>query len=293
MSEEIDKNLSLNANALNVSASQPFEDSECKYIKRKGATSIDKIPKEVMEQLNRGEIETVNLVEGLAIDQKTLLKTFLHKRNRNSYYEPVLKVIEELKKHTYNTLTETIGRELLHIALRKGDKELLSLISGDLSDIIRSWGTFYIANDSSLSFEQKLDRMRFFASDHHFGVREVAWLSLRLEITDNLEKGIELLSIWASDRDENIRRFASESTRPRGVWCKHIGKLKQNPKLGLPILEQLKADSSKYVQNSVGNWLNDAYKSQPDFVINLCYRWQKESPTEETAYIIQRALRNQ
>jgi 3-methyladenine DNA glycosylase AlkC len=102
---------------------------------------------------------------------------------------------------------------------------------------------------------------------------------------------LDVILQWANHKDENIIRFASEATRPRGVWCEHIEELKQNPALGLIILEPMKSDSSKYVQDSVGNWLNDASKTQPKFVIDLCKNWDKESKTKETAYIIKKAMR--
>ena len=101
----------------------------------------------------------------------------------------------------------------------------------------------------------------------------------------------EILSGWASSKDENIRRFTTESIRPRGVWCKHIERLKTEPELALPVLEKLKTDSSKYVQDSVGNWLNDASKTSPDFVEDLCERWQSESANKHTEKIIRKALR--
>jgi 3-methyladenine DNA glycosylase AlkC len=67
--------------------------------------------------------------------------------------------------------------------------------------------------------------------------------------------------------------------------------LKQQPELGLPILERLRSDKAKYVRDSVGNWLNDVSKTQPDFVTQLCARWERESDTKETKYIIKKAMR--
>jgi 3-methyladenine DNA glycosylase AlkC len=123
------------------------------------------------------------------------------------------------------------------------------------------------------------------------GVREIAWMAVRAEISKNLNESISIFSKWILDKNENVRRFAIEATRPRGVWCEHIEALKNNPALALPILEPLKSDHSKYVQNSVANWLNDASKTQPEFVIDICKKWQKESNTKETDYIVKKALR--
>ncbi len=93
------------------------------------------------------------------------------------------------------------------------------------------------------------------------------------------------------DPDPNIRRCATEATRPRGVWSAHIEALKQSPELGLGILEPVRSDPSRYVQRSVANWLNDASKSRPDWVREVCQRWTEESPTTETAWTVNHALR--
>ena len=259
--------------------------------KRKGARSVKDIPKEILEQLNSGEIETLSLSEWAAVDRKVLLKNVLTQHNRTKYLNPILDKISNLKKQTVNTITETIGTALLEQAIAHNDNDFLQIVATHKSDLVRSWATFAVGKNSELNIEKMLQKIQPFATDRHFGVREEAWLTVRPKIAQNLEKSIRILSEWALSEDENIRRFASESTRPRGVWCEHIKELKQNPTLALPILEPLKSDKSKYVRDSVGNWLNDASKTQSEFVIEICERWQKESDSKETAYIVKKALR--
>lgn len=260
-------------------------------IKRKGSRSTKDIPKEILEQLNSGQIETANLVEWLAVNQRLLLENLLKLTNRTQYLKPILSNIEALKKQTVNTINETIGTGIFEQATKNNDIEFLDIISTHQSDLIRCWATYTIGKNPKLNVKQMFEKIQPFSADKHFGVREICWLAVRQTISKNLPESLEILSKWTSNEDENIRRFASEATRPRGVWCEHIEELKQKPELGLTILEPMKTDNAKYVQDSVGNWLNDASKTQPDFVKNICEKWKKESSTKETAYIIKKALR--
>ena len=260
-------------------------------IKRKGSRSTKDIPKEILEQLNNGQIETANLVEWLAVDQRFLLENLLQQTNRTKYLKPILSNIEALKKQTVNTINEAIGTGIFEQATENKDTEFLDIISTHQSDLVRCWATYTIGKNPKLNLKQMLEKIQPFSADNHFGVREICWLAVRPTIAKNLTQSIEILSGWTNHIDENVRRFACEATRPRGVWCEHIEELKQNPELGLTILEPLKSDKAKYVQDSVGNWLNDASKTQPNFVKNICKKWAKESSTKETAYIIKKALR--
>ena len=134
--------------------------------------------------------------------------------------------------------------------------------------------------------------MRPLADDPHFGVREWAWLALRSDIVAGPLEALALLQPWTQQPSPHLRRFACEALRPRGVWATHIALFKQQPEHVLPLLETLADDPERYVQDSVGNWLNDAGKSQPDWVRTVCTRWQSTRDSVANAYIRKRALRS-
>lgn len=259
--------------------------------KRKGARSIKDIPNDILIQLNKGEIETANLTEWLAVDQRMLLENLLKQYDRTKYLKPILEKVDQLKKQTVNSINETIGLQILDLATENNDEDFLLTLSTHQADLVRCWAAYTIGRNNYFNLQEKLEKIQSFASDHHFGVREICWMTVRPDIAINLEESLSILVEWTTHENENIRRFASESTRPRGVWCEHIQELKQNPGLGLEILEPLRSDPSRYVQDSVGNWLNDASKSQPEFVVEICDEWLRESNTKETQYIIKKALR--
>ncbi|MDQ4131336.1 MAG: DNA alkylation repair protein [Actinomycetota bacterium] len=148
-----------------------------------------------------------------------------------------------------------------------------------------------LAGDETLPLDERLERSRPFAADHSVAVRECAWDSFRPYVVRELERGLELLQPWVHDEDPNIRRCAVEGTRPRGVWTVHIQELKREPWRGLPLLEPVRSDPSRYVQRAVANWLNDASKDQPEWTQEVCRRWLREAPSSETEWIVRRALR--
>ncbi|MEM8507751.1 MAG: DNA alkylation repair protein [Bacteroidota bacterium] len=260
---------------------------------RKGARKAQDIPVEVVELLNQGRIETVNLTEWLAVDHLKLVTTVFPELGIDeSKIKRVVNAVEAQKKPSAMQTTKLVGTTLYQLYASTEDlDELLDNLSTHLSDAVRCYAPYLIALDKNLTLEEKLTNSLVLIADKHFGVREVVWMALRPEIDHNLEEAIAILSAWTTSEDQNIRRFTTESTRPRGVWCKPIERLKEHPEIALPILENLKADHSKYVQDSIGNWLNDASKSRPEFVIELCEKWQKEASTDATKKIIKRARR--
>jgi 3-methyladenine DNA glycosylase AlkC len=239
------------------------------------------VPAAVLEELNAGTRETNGLVEGLCVDFAQLM----------SAIEPSL-AAEAARELTFETgIAQRMARAggLLHARFGLGAYERFA---GHASDTVRGWAGYVLAADATLVLRERLKRIRALAEDSHFGVREWAWMAVRPAIAAELPAAIRLLVPWSEKGRESARRFASESTRPRGVWCAHLDSLKQNPEPARPLLEPLKSDPAKYVRDSVGNWLNDAAKSQPGWVRAVTARWTRESKTPETAYIVKRALRS-
>ncbi|KZX10105.1 DNA alkylation repair protein [Methanobrevibacter filiformis] len=268
-----------------------MKDSVTNRIKsRKGAKSLKDIPEDVLDLLNQGEIETTNLIESLAIDQEILLENVLDDSEYGEYIEDAKIAINKLDKKTSIKCIKTIAESLFCNIKENNDLKIIHTLAAHASDTVRSWAAYIIGLDNG-GIEEKLELIKPFAEDEHYGVREIAWLSVRESIIRDLEGAILTLSNWSIDENPNIRRFASESTRPRGVWAKHISELKEEPEIAIAILEPLKSDESKYVQDSVGNWLNDASKTRADWVLDLTKRWEKSSNTKETARIIKRGLR--
>jgi 3-methyladenine DNA glycosylase AlkC len=250
---------------------------------RKGARSRGVISPAVLAALNAGHMSAATLAECLAVDQAALLRAI----------RPDLDAATLAAMEAAASLGITRRMALAAEALLARDGlAALPGLTGHPSDTVRGWAAFLIGRAPGLTLGERLDRLRPLADDPHFGVREWAWLALRPHIIAELEAAIGLLQPWTREASPHLRRFAVEGTRPRGVWSAHIGMLRRNPALGLPLLEPLRADPAAYVQDSVANWINDAAKDQPEWARALCARWRAEAPSPATERICRRALRS-
>lgn len=263
-------------------------------LNRKGARRAADVPEAVLQLLNEGAIPSVNLTEWLLIDHvKLLTRNFRVLGLEETWLETVITDIKTAVKPSAMSTIKLIGTSLPGACTYpEKHAELLQALISHPSDSIRCYAPYLIAAHEKWTLREKLEQALPLVADPNFGVREVVWMALRPDVAAQLENGIGILESWTSHTDANIRRFTTEIIRPRGVWCKHINVLKEKPEMALPILEALKSDPSRYVQDSVANWLNDAAKSQPVFVRLLGDRWLKESGGKETRYIVKRALRS-
>ncbi len=225
---------------------------------RTGARTVATIDPKVLKHLEAGTLESANLTEGLGINMNKLMFAVAPTIKRDSI-DLTLGIVQRMAQA--GALVRASGLDL----------------GQHTSDTVRGWAAFTIGQNESIDPMKRLSAIRPFAADPHFGVREWAWMAVRAVIVNNPKSAIKVLTPWTADKDANVRRFASEATRPRGVWAASIPLLRKDPSLALPILNALRFDTEKYVEDSAANWLNDAAKDQPDWVETLLVNWKKDN----------------
>jgi len=141
----------------------------------------------------------------------------------------------------------------------------------------------YVALYGQDDFDRSMQALAFFT---RFGSSEFA---IRPFLNRDLKRTLKIMQKWAADKDEHVRRLASEGSRPRLPWAARIDALIDDPSPVAPILERLKADDSLYVRKSVANHLNDIAKDHPDWVLARLGGWPLAH--QHTAWIAKRALR--
>ena len=105
------------------------------------------------------------------------------------------------------------------------------------------------------------------------------------------KKTLKVMRKWAKDKNKHVRRLACEGVRPRLPWATKLDQFIKDPKPILPILNTLKDDTSKYVQKSVANCLNDILKDNLGVGKAVVESWIPDA-TKERKWIIKHGLRN-
>ncbi len=100
-----------------------------------------------------------------------------------------------------------------------------------------------------------------------------AEFAIRPFIKKDSKRAFKQLYTWSKHENHHVRRLASEGCRPRLPWGMGLPNLKKDPAPILPILKQLKDDSSEYVRRSVANNLNDIAKEHPNLVLKIAEKW--------------------
>lgn len=253
----------------------------------RGATRFRDLSPSLLQILNTGQKPSASLLEALAIDHAILAQHTLPQLSpaslRAALRAQELSILQRMK-------------QMAQVLLSQYGQEVITQLQVHVSDTVRGWACFIIAELPALSLRERLERIAPLADDPHDGVREWSWLALRPHVVAAPAQAVEHLLEWSQSPSERLRRFSCEILRPRGRRCSHIDAFKSNPDTALPILEALRNDHSIYVQDSVANWLSDAAKSQPEWVRALCQNWALETVPEPGRALLhrtQRALRKQ
>ncbi|MDA0657901.1 MAG: hypothetical protein O3C60_03600 [Planctomycetota bacterium] len=102
--------------------------------------------------------------------------------------------------------------------------------------------------------------------------------AIRSFIQTHTDETLAELGKWSTDGNYHVRRLVSEGTRPRLPWS---GRLSIDAATPLPLLDNLYADSTRYVTRSVANHLNDISKTHPRLVLETLGRWKNEGKQKE------------
>jgi 3-methyladenine DNA glycosylase AlkC len=116
--------------------------------------------------------------------------------------------------------------------------------------------------------------------------------AVRPLLANNPKETMKRMTEWSTDENVHVRRLASEGARISLPWAKKLYAAINEFDSYKMILTNLKNDTSKFVQKSVGNNLNDLYKEFPAKANEIISEWKEDCPTKETMWIINHGLRS-
>lgn len=98
--------------------------------------------------------------------------------------------------------------------------------------------------------------------------------AVRPLLRHDLDRALAHLRDWTTDADWNVRRLASEGSRPLLPWAERIPALVADPEPSRPILDALHDDPEESVRRSVANHLNDHSRAHASFAVEVARGWR-------------------
>jgi 3-methyladenine DNA glycosylase AlkC len=120
--------------------------------------------------------------------------------------------------------------------------------------------------------------------------RLTAEFAVRALLDHDLDRALAIAQAWTGSSDPDVRRLASEGTRPFLPWAKRVPALLARPRATLPILGALYRDESEFVRRSVANHLNDLGRHHPELVVETAATWLAEA-VDTTGSLVRHGLR--
>lgn len=120
--------------------------------------------------------------------------------------------------------------------------------------------------------------------------RLTAEFAIRTLLRHDLDRALAIATAWTRSDDVDVRRLASEGTRPYLPWAVRVPEILARPGVTVPVLDALYRDESEYVRRSVANHLNDLSRDHPELVVSTAGRWLAD-PAPTTAAVVRHALR--
>jgi 3-methyladenine DNA glycosylase AlkC len=115
--------------------------------------------------------------------------------------------------------------------------------------------------------------------------------AIRSLLRHNLDRALAIISSqWVVAGDVDVRRLASEGTRPYLPWATRVPGIVAEPSSTLPILSALYRDESEYVRRSVANHLNDISRDHADVAVATAREWL-DDPDDNTERLVRHGMR--
>lgn len=225
--------------------------------------------------------------EGIAVCMEETIPRFHTSKFLNLIYTPAFEEME-LKARMRHTAVA------LHHFM-PGDYGKSVLLLGDLIESLKAHGFWrerlemmFLPNYIEV---YGLDHLQDSVKGMEIATQYVSCeFAIRPFLVKYQEEMMKQMMIWSRHSNDRVRRLATEGCRPRLPWGLSIPALKKDPRPILPILENLKNDSSESVRRSVANNLNDISKDHSELMVEIARKWKGQS--KETDAIIKHGCRS-